>query len=397
METQPTHWTIGPSHGTATKAGRNGFNESACQLADYFERASRGFLCFMAVADGFGGPGLGDVASRMAVDILNGAIDPGQFETEQAFRHVAEQSLSDSMRSANSRMFDFAATPGKEGMGATLTCAAIDSENAFVAHVGNARAYVLTARGIRQVTSDHVEITADGGKRLTRALGVVPDIDADILRVPLRPGEIFFICTHGLYSAFSAEETTGVMLSIPDLQAACDWLVDAAVARGASGDVTMTAWRVPGDVPVVVTAPQSQQAEAPVKEARPKKRRWLVALIAILLLVGGAVGGWAIGSVWYKNKSTAKPVVKPTTPQAARFHAGDVAMIDTTGRPDACYLVDYPGGPQQTRLYDGWKVRIISPKYSQGEQWYRVEVTQGGLNTNGKQGYVQESFLVESR
>jgi PPM family protein phosphatase len=391
MDTQPAYWTIGPSVGSASSVGKRGYVESAFCVADYSERASKGFLCFMAVADGFGGPGLGDVAARMAVEIVGGTLDPGQYEAEENFRPVAEQLIANSVAAANKRLYDVSGMEGKDGLGTTLTFAALDSENAFVGHIGNARAYVLTARGLRQITSDHVETGQSGGKRLTRALGVAPAVDADILRVPLRPGEVFFICTHGVFSTFSQEEVAGALLSIPDLQAACQWLADAAVARGASGDATITAWRVPGDVPVVVTQAQAQAAG---EEAEPQKkhgRRWLVALLAVLLLAGGAAGGWFIGGIWYQNKSTVK---KPSS--SARFAAGDVTLVDTTGRSEACYLLDYPGGPEQTRLYDGWKVRVVTPRTYKGQQWYRVEVVEGGT-ASGKKGYVSETFLVESR
>ncbi|MHB8894021.1 MAG: PP2C family protein-serine/threonine phosphatase [Candidatus Geothermincolia bacterium] len=395
MESKQAYWTIGPTSGTAAHVGSRGYKEGSFILSDYFERASRGFQCFMEVADGFGGPELGAAASRRASEMVHSALDPSAFESEDAFRPEAKRRLVESVLAVNKQLYEASATPGREGMGTTLTCAVIDSENAFVAHVGNARAYVLTARGIRQVTSDHIEITADGGKRLTRALGVGPSIDADILRVPLRPGEVFFICSHGLYSTFTAEEITGALMSIPDLQGACDWLVEAAVARGASGDAIITAWRVPGDVPVVAAPPQPQPTEVEAAPAKSGKRRWLVAIIAVLLLLGGAAGGWAIGSIWYQNKGATKTLNNNSS--TARFAAGDVAVVDTTGRPEACYLTDYPGGPDQTRLYNGWKVRIISQKFSNGEQWYRVEVMDGGLATDGKEGYVQESFLVESR
>ena len=79
-----------------------------------------------------------------------------------------------------------------------------------------------------------------------------------------------------------------------------------------------------------------------------------------------------------------------------RFGVGDVLQIDTTGAPDACYLMDYPGGAQQTRLYDGWKVRVLTSRSFKGEQWYRVEVVEGGLDNAGKRGYVAEEFLVEA-
>lgn len=363
-------------------------------LGDYSTRAPGGYLCFMAVADGFGGPGLGEAASREACEAVHDAMDPNRYEDAEAFRRASEGDLAGAVAGADRALCEASPAPGGGPVGTTLTCAAINAENAFVAHVGNGRAYVLTARGTRQVTSDHVEITPDGAKRLTRAMGVAGNTEADLLRVPLRPGEVFFLCSHGMYSAVSAEEMTGAFMSSPDLQIACDWLAETAAARGASGDIMIAAWRVPGDVPIVAAEPPpAESGEAP--GTKGGKRRWLlVALFAVLFLLGGTVGGWFIGSIFYRDKSVSKK--RSATSSTTRFAVGDILAVDTTGRPEACYLTDYPGGPDQTRLYDGWKVKVLSEKFVDGEQWYRVEVTDGGLAANGRKGFVRESFLVVS-
>jgi serine/threonine protein phosphatase PrpC len=379
--------------GIATRAGTRGHSEGACALSDYTGRATKGYPCFMAVADGFGGEGRGDVASRLAVDAIHAAMDPNRFEGDDDFRRSAEGALSEAVEAANDVIVQAGSAPDKAGLGAVVTCAVVDSENAFIAHVGNTRAYLLTARGTRQVTSDHVEPVDGQRTRLTSALGTGAAVDADILRVPLRPGEVIFLCSHALYSALSIEQVSATLASTPDLQAACDLLVEAAAARGPVADVSIVAWRVPGDGPVTaVGAPEATQPPPPKK----KRRRWLVALVALLLIAGGAAASWGVASIWFKDKSPAKKAgTTVEQPSNARFAADDLLAIDTTGKPDACYLTEYPDGPQQTRLYDGWKVRVISTRFAQGEQWYRVEVVEGGLDMAGKKGYVQESFLVE--
>ena len=63
------------------------------------------------------------------------------------------------------------------------------------------------------------------------------------------------------------------------------------------------------------------------------------------------------------------------------------------GKAEGCYLANYPGGPDQVRLYDGWKVRVLSTTWQSGARWYRIEVTDGPQA--GKEGYVKESFLVK--
>jgi serine/threonine protein phosphatase PrpC len=380
--------------GVATRAGTRGHSESACVLSDYTRRATKGYLCFMALADGFGGEGRGDVASRLAVDALHAAMDPNRFDGEDDFRRSAEGALSEAVESANALVLQAGSAPDKTGLGTVITCAAVDSENAFLAHVGNARAYLLTARGTRQVTSDHVEPVEGRRTRLTSALGIDARVDADILRVPLRPGEVIFLCSHALYSALSIEQVSATLASTPDLQAACDAVVDAAVARGPVADVSIVAWRVPGDMPVA--AEEAPEAAPPSPPPDKKRRRWLVALVVLLIIACIAAAGLGVAFILLKDRSpTKKAGTTAVQPASARFAAGEVLTVDTAGKPDACYLADYPGGPQQTRLYDGWKVKVISARFAEGEQWYRVEVVEGGLDVAGKRGYVQESFLAE--
>lgn len=394
MEGQSIPGAAWRPYGAAARAGARGHREGACALDDYTSRAQRGYLCFMAVADGFGGPGRGDIASHLAVDTISEMLDPNRFESEGDFRRAAESLLAEAVSAANTVIFQAGTSRDKAGLGTTITCAAVDSENAFVAHLGNARAFLLTARGTRQVTSDHVELADGQRQRLTRALGIGAHVEADILRVPLRAGEVLFICSHGLYSALTVEQISGTLATMPDLHAACDVLAEAAAARGPLADISITAWRVPGEQPVAEVQP-----EAPAPEEKPKKkrRRWLVALLALLLLAAGAAAGWGIASIWFKDKAPASKATTAPARQQARFAVGDVLRVDAAGKPEACYLADYTGGPQQSRLYDGWTVRVISTRSSGGVQWYRVQVVEGGLDMAGKEGYVQESFLAETR
>jgi hypothetical protein len=73
-----------------------------------------------------------------------------------------------------------------------------------------------------------------------------------------------------------------------------------------------------------------------------------------------------------------------------------VAVIRTSSQSDKCYLAEEPGGTEQTQLYDGWKVKVVSARLVNGVQWYKVEVTSGGLSDTNRQGYVRESFLRRS-
>ena len=366
---------------------------AVCALRDYSGRQVPSFLCFMAVAGGFGPAERSEAAARAAVDTVETEMDPGRFESGEEFSASASRVIEQAVARANSRLL--AMDDGSEEVGgATLTCAAADSQSAILAHVGNARAYLLTGRGLRQLTSDHVEHLEAGRTRLTRALGIGEEIESDILRVPLKADEVMMICSHGIYSALEESEIA-LALGGDDLQSSCRSLTSTARSRGAGGELATVAWRVPGDD---VTAPAGPApGVAPGKHAtaggKPRRRRrWLIALIAVLVLAAAAVGALALTTDWFKSKPSAPAA--PAAPKA-RFVEGDVLQVDTTGKTEGCYLSQYAGGPQQVRLYDGWKVRVVSSVLAGAQRWYRVEVTDG--TSAGVEGYVKEIFLVRSR
>lgn len=385
MEEQASPSAGQPSGIFTAPAGAGG---AASAVKDYSERQAATFLCFMAVSSGFGPPGRSQAAARIALDTVDELLDPGRFEGTDEFRAAASRVLEAAFDKANSRLLE-TDEGGEQVSGATLTCVAADGESAFIGHVGNARAYLLTGRGLRQLTSDHVEYLEAARTRLTRALGIADEVETDILRVPLKAGEVLLICSQGIYSALEDGEIVAA-LSGGDLPAACRWLAETASARGAGGDLTVAAWCVPGEpVAAIGTAGPGTDTQA---NGRPRRRRWLVALVALLLIAAGAAAGWGIASIWFKSK----PAVKKTTAAPAtkaRYVQGDVLQISVGGKAEGCYLADYPGGPDQVRLYDGWKVRVLSTVYQKGARWYRIEVTEGPAA--GQEGYVKESFLVK--
>lgn len=373
--------------GAATRSGAPGGLSAISSASDYTERATQGFSCLLAVAQGFGGPGRGDLACRLALDAACEVMDPARFEDERDFRAHAAETLTAAVRAADARVAQAGASPERAGLGATLTCVAIDSENAFVAHVGNARVYIVTERGARQVTADHVELTETGATRLTRALGAGANPDADVLRVPLREGEAVLVCSHGVYTALGAEGLGSAIAGAADLQEACEMMAGAA-SELAVGESALAAWRVPSE-----EARLAKEAQAALASKPPKKRRWwLVALVTLLVIALLGAAGFAAYTLWLK-KDNGENGPRPK----ARFEAGDVATITTGEGDNACYLVEYPGGAEQIRLYDGWKVRILSPRYSEDEWWYRVEVTEGGAPALGQEGYVEQSFLLQGQ
>ena len=395
-------------YGMASSQGGREYNEDSCAVRDYSRRRLRRYLCFMAVADGMGGHRAGDVASQVAIQMLQNEMDPENFESPDDFRTRAEEVLWKSFSSVNSHIYDLGQTSSdRSGMGTTLTCAVIDEESAYIAHVGDTRAYLVSPQASRQITEDHSivgRMVSDGliseeqarkheqRNVITRAIGPEANVEIDILRVPMRPGETLFMCTDGLHTKVSREEIARVILPASDLQAACEHLVELAVARGTDDNATCTAWRMP------YTGEQAAVGR-PHTRAGTKKRkmpRWAVALVVIAVLAVGFSGGWFTGSIWYSGKKGVKRVPPGSEHRTVkgRFSRGDKVLVSG----DDCRLLKYPDGDVTgdvtSTLRDGWELEIVyGPTRKASGDWYEVEVSDTRYASPIKRGYVLDSCL----
>lgn len=165
-----------------------------------------------AVADGMGGHAGGDVASGLAVAAIRrlAAEAPPSGADAEGF-------LRASVQAANRRVFEEStAVRSLHGMGTTLVVLMIrDSPRpiAYLAHVGDSRAYLYRHGALRLLTRDHslVEdyirrglLTRDQAAThprrhvLTRAIGLDPTVEAEITQAELEPNDLLILCTDGL-------------------------------------------------------------------------------------------------------------------------------------------------------------------------------------------------------
>src|SRR4051794_11339399 len=114
------------------------------------------------VADGMGGHASGEVASKMAADVIReffGRSKDGDatwpFKMEKQLSYL-ENRLVVGIRLANQRIFEAAGRDAKlKGMGTTVVIAQIADAKLYLAHVGDSRAYRVRADGVQQLTRDH--------------------------------------------------------------------------------------------------------------------------------------------------------------------------------------------------------------------------------------------------
>ena len=202
-----------------------------------------------AVADGMGGHAEGAQASAALVEWLGRVAGEGPLTAE---------GVREAVRSADAHIREVARAAGnRQGMGTTVAgLTAIDAEGEAawaVFHMGDSRAYRLGEGRLERISVDHsvVQELVDSGMiseadalahpqrhLITRALGVGPPSDPDVTLLPVRAGDRFLLCSDGLTGELPDEEIARFLGDGDDAQAVAADLVAAAVAHGASDNVT---------------------------------------------------------------------------------------------------------------------------------------------------------------
>jgi len=205
-----------------------------------------------ALADGMGGHVGGEVASRIAI----GIIEDEPFSALEG----DDGSLVRLVRRANQAILERAGADRElEGMGTTCTLLKLDGYQAHLAHVGDSRAYLLRDGQLEQVTQDHTlvqRMVQEGrlspeeavnhphGNIITRVLGVEPDVDVDIIVKDLQDDDRILLCSDGLTDMLTPEDIKLILVDKPESQEAADRLIDAANEAGGQDNITAMVIRV---------------------------------------------------------------------------------------------------------------------------------------------------------
>lgn len=203
------------------------------------------------VADGMGGHNAGEVASKMAAELVKSAVIDG-FDPNMDYVEFSEV-VRRAMISANEEIFRKGKfTPGAEGMGTTAAAAFVFKGKLITANVGDSRVYAVGESAIRQITRDHSyveelvergEITPEGARLhpqknyITRALGSEPFVKVDI-SITEYDGERIVVCTDGLTNLVSDEQIFTIVTENEDFDAAAKQLVQLANQKGGTDNIT---------------------------------------------------------------------------------------------------------------------------------------------------------------
>lgn len=221
-----------------------------------FEVRERGVL--LAVSDGMGGARAGEVASALVVETLTRAMAESPTDGPQ------DALMEAAVQQAHRVVRDAAQTEGREGMGATLTAVFVRGHDAFIAEVGDSRAYLVRGGTITQLTHDQsmVQFLLDKGvigpaeaaespfrSVILQSMGHHQVVKVALARLALRNRDCFILCSDGLTRAVTDEEIRDAILSAPRLDTACEGLVRLANERGGQDNITVVVAGVGGDLP----------------------------------------------------------------------------------------------------------------------------------------------------
>ncbi len=241
-------------HGETDVGRRRQLNEDAIFAADGL----------FIVCDGMGGHKAGEVASRLATDVIANFIKRSQNDPELTWPcgfdpRLSEDAnrLSTAIKLANRTVFHTAqSSDDYSGMGTTVAAVLVAPGRAEMTygHVGDSRIYLIRDGAMTQLTKDDSLVnlvSADDAPAvknvLTKALGVQEDVEFEVVGKELQVGDIVLLCSDGLTNMLPDPAILEVVTAqAGTLEEACRHLVAGANAQGGRDNISVLLVRYGG-------------------------------------------------------------------------------------------------------------------------------------------------------
>lgn len=218
------------------------------------------------VADGMGGHDNGQLASRVAINIIAERMVRELLDTPlaleksgQAVQPADEEALvtllQGTIEDANAAICAVNQRE-KTDMGSTITGFMIVGEHAYILNVGDSRTYMVRGGQIYQLTNDHSlvgQLVAGGliqpddvythpqRNQIFRSLGDKLNVQVDIFKQQLLPGDILLSCCDGLWEMIRNPQIESILNTANGPQAACTQLVETANTNGGEDNISVVA------------------------------------------------------------------------------------------------------------------------------------------------------------
>jgi len=215
------------------------------------------------VADGLGGHDNGQVASRMTINIIAERMtrellaepltaekdgEPAKSFDEDTLVNLFYSAIEDANTAlCQKNQLD------KTDMGSTITGFMIAGEHAYIINVGDSRTYMMRGKQLYQLTTDHslvAQLVAGGliepddiythpqRSQIFRSLGDKPNVQIDIFKQQLHPGDMLLSCSDGLWEMVRNPQIESILDNAPDPQTACAQLIEAANSNGGEDNIS---------------------------------------------------------------------------------------------------------------------------------------------------------------
>lgn len=203
---------------------------------------------FCVLADGMGGHNAGEVASQNAVKLIAEELQRLSAEDE------IPKKLNEAIMSANQRIYKMSCENSiHSGMGTTVVATYITEGNAYIANVGDSRAYAIRGNEIVQITTDHSVvsellmsgmITYEEARNhpqrniITRAVGTEENVKVDVFEYNFSVGDILLMCSDGLSTMLDDGEIFSIATSEETAEKTVNKLIESAKGKGGIDNIT---------------------------------------------------------------------------------------------------------------------------------------------------------------
>jgi serine/threonine protein phosphatase PrpC len=214
------------------------------------------------VADGMGGHNAGEVASRLAVEMISGFVRRSREQERLTWPYGIDPQISyngNSLRTAimlaNKRIWKEAESQEEyTGMGTTVVTALADEDTVTICHAGDSRVYRIRAGEMEQITLDDTWVQSAVEKGIlqreqmrshplrniiTKAIGAEQSIEVPVLDFPLVEKDYYLLCSDGLHGTLQDAQMLEIITSAgDDLMKSVTSLIEAANAGGGRDNIT---------------------------------------------------------------------------------------------------------------------------------------------------------------
>jgi len=304
-----------------------------------------------AVADGMGGHQAGEVASNLALSVLE------QYVEDHLGMVAGEKLVANAIEAANAAVYKKANESSKyRSMGTTMTALYREGDTAYIAHVGDSRAYLFREGRLKRLSVDHSlvaklvedgEITEEQARThpqrniILKALGLEPSVEADVSAVEIKPGDEFLLASDGLMSEVEDAEIERTLAIVAEPKEQARGLADLALEAGGRDNVSVVLAKfdvsksvVPAKVSHPAAGYDEEEAISPERRSGRRKKIAIVTVIIIFILLAGAVAG---GFVVY-NRSYFVGAKNGKVVLYKGFPFWDLAIVVKTTKTDVILL-----------------------------------------------------------